>query len=220
MGAGDCNEVEHPLDNLLRYPGIWQGARGGVAPYGTVSTGFAALDQALPGRGWPLGALTEILHSRHGIGELGLTIPALARLGRTGRWLVWVAPPYLPYAPALARQDVCLSRMLLVDARSPADCLWSAEQALRAGSAVLLWPAEVDERGLRRLQLAAEAGRSWGLVFRSPEHARQSSPAVLRLLLEPSSRGPMVRILKCRGRSPSGPIVLSSMGEMAAEPGR
>ena len=41
---------------------------------------IAALDAVLPGRGWPQGALTEILLAREGIGEIRLTLPALARL--------------------------------------------------------------------------------------------------------------------------------------------
>ena len=35
------------------------------------------------------------------IGELQLVIPALAALSRE-RWILWLSPPYIPYAPALA----------------------------------------------------------------------------------------------------------------------
>ncbi len=198
------------LDKLLRHPGIWQAERGRAAPYGSLSTGFVDLDQVLPGGGWPLGSLTEIVAEGAGIGELRLVVPALSRLSKEGRWIAWIAPPHIPYAPALAARGVELSRLLLVRTDSTADALWAAEQVLRSGScgAVLAWPAEVDQRSLRRLQLAAETGRCWGLLFRPPTHDRQSSPAAVRLKLEPSSRGVAVQVLKCRGRGPSAPLVI------------
>jgi len=34
-----------------------------------VSTGAATLDALLPGGGWPLGCLVELLHDNPGIGE-------------------------------------------------------------------------------------------------------------------------------------------------------
>lgn len=67
------------------------------------------------------------------------------------------------------------------------DGLWAAEQALRSGTcaAVLLWLDEADERAIRRLQLAAEQGSSWGILFRPGACARQGSPAAMRLSLKP-----------------------------------
>ena len=56
----------------------------------------------MPGGGWPTGARTEILSGRAGIGELQLVLPALAALSWAGKRVVWLAPPHLPYAPALA----------------------------------------------------------------------------------------------------------------------
>ncbi len=197
------------LDNLLRHPEIWRADWGGAAPHGVLPSGFAELDQALPAGGWPLGALTEILAPGMGAGELRLVMPALARLSREGRWITWIAPPHIPYAPALAAWDVDLSRLLLVRTRSEADALWAAEQALRSGScgAVLAWPITAEDRTLRRLQLAAETGECWGLLFRTAR-THQRSPAAVRLKLEPFSRGALVQILKCRGRGPSAPLVI------------
>ncbi len=198
------------MDELLRHPAIWRAGQPVAAPYETLATGFPVLDEALPGGGWPVGALTEILSAAEGIGELRLLMPALARLSGEGRWIMWIAPPYVPYAPALIHQGMDLSRVLWVRAGTETDSLWAGEQALRsrACGAVLLWPhpGTPDERSLRRLQLAAEDGKSWGLLFRTPETARRHSPAALRLSLEPLRQGVLARILKCRGRGPSGPL--------------
>src|SRR4051812_39379662 len=44
------------------------------------STGFADFDALLPGGGWPVGAITELMPETYGIGELSLLLPALAKL--------------------------------------------------------------------------------------------------------------------------------------------
>jgi len=61
---------------------------------------------------------------------------------------------------------------------------------------VLAWPGRLVPKTVRRLQLAAEAGESLGVLFRS-EH-RDSSFAATRLLLTPSTTGLQVTILKSR----------------------
>ncbi len=88
------------LDSVLQHPGIWRGNQLAQTGEDVLPTGFAELDELLPGGGWPRGALTEILAEREGIGELRLLLPALARVSEQSRWQAWVAPPHLPYAPA------------------------------------------------------------------------------------------------------------------------
>lgn len=191
------------MHELLRQPGIWRAGTGSPT-LTAIPSGFSELDQALPGGGWPESSLTEVLHDQYGIGELRLLMPALARLSRSGRWIALIAPPHIPYAPALAAQGVDLSRVLLVHPRKSRkghDALWALEQALRSGTcaAVLGWPAQADERQLRRLQLAAEAGGTWGILFRREAAASQSSPAALRLRLRQDEQSSVVSLLKCRG---------------------
>ena len=81
-------------------------------------SGFAQLDANLPGGGWPTGAIAELMSDAIGIGELGLLIPALSNLARAGRYIAWIAPPYLPYAPALAQRGLPLDRVLLIRTRN------------------------------------------------------------------------------------------------------
>ena len=188
--------MDETLRALLRDPRIWQGEIV-AAPEG-VPTGFSKLDAALPSRGWPQAGLIEILIERHGMGELELVMPALARLSGAGRMIVWIAPPFIPYAPALTRAGLSLERLLIVRAATPADMLWSAEQALRSGScAVLLW-AEPAASWLRRLQLAAETGAALGVLFRTTNARKHSSYAELRLRV----RAGQLELLKCRGGRP------------------
>lgn len=196
------------LDSLLQRADIWRGDR--LPATVGVPTGFHALDQKLPGGGWPVGALTEILLPSPGIGELRLVMPALARLSRRNRWSAWIAPPYIPYAPALVACGVDLSRTLIVRPRATTDGFWALEQALRSGTcaAVLAWPAGGDRQMWRRLQLAAEAGQSTGLIFRR-EATAEPAPVALRLQLAPLPGGLEVHILKRRGGFAAGPIVLN-----------
>jgi hypothetical protein len=198
------------LNTLLQHPAIWRGDDLAQVAVPSVATGHEVLDRELPGGGWPVGALTELLHDREGIGELRLVAPALAKLSAAGRWVAWVAPPHLPYAPALAAAGIKLSRLLVIGKVSPRDSLWAAEQALRAGSigAVLFWPNDPDPRSLRRLQLAAEAGGALGLLYRPLRAAAQASPAALRIALEPQETALSIRILKRRGGAATAPLRL------------
>lgn len=178
-----------------------------------ISTQFSKLDEVLPGGGWPLGSLTEILSRRTGSGELPLLLPALARFSHENRWVSWIAPPHVPYAPALAAGGIRLSRMLVIRPRRTPDLLWSAEQALRHGnrSAVLIWLEACNERVLRRLQLAAAEGGSLGVILRSRRHAAAHSPAALRMIVEHEAQDGtlVVNILKCRGGRPVKGLRLS-----------
>lgn len=190
------------LDKLLDEPGIWRaGERRQETGLEHVTTGFPALDAALPGGGWPLGALTEIVHAQTGIGELSLFMPALAELSRQSRWIALIAPPYLPYAPALTGHGVDLSRLLLIHPGNATEALWAVEQVLRSGTcaAALAWPRRADTKSLRRLQLAAATGRSLGLLFRAHASGTRSSPAALRLRLEHREDRALIKLLKCRG---------------------
>lgn len=199
------------LESVLQHPGIWRGNQRAQTADEALSTGYAALDELLPGGGWPRGALTEVLLSRQGIGELRLLMPALAHLSEADGWLAWVAPPYVPYAAALAAAGVKMERLVVVKPQSEADAWWSAEQALRSGACgvLLAWLRAADERRMRRLQLAAETGHTWGVLFRHARAAQDRSPAALRLLLEPASNGLAVTILKRRGGPVSKPVFVA-----------
>jgi|GEM_PF-82918 len=189
------------LARLLSDPRLWR-AGSTRSQRAAEPTGLADLDAFLPTGGWPQSALSEILFAADGQGELSLVLPLLARLSEGRGRIVLIAPPYRPYAPALAQCGIELDALVIVEA-PPKQALWAAEQCLRAGccAAVLCWPdaARADERALRRLQLAAEAGHSLGIAFRPLRAASQTSPAALRLTLDAEGE---LRVLKARGANP------------------
>ena len=196
------------LEELLHHPALWRGDGFTDAP-ATVPTGFRRLDERLPGGGWPLSSLVEILVPAAGIGEIRLLIPALRALSAARpdepRWIAWLGPPHLPYAPALADAGLDPSHTLVIRPRAGLDLLWAMEQALRSGAcaAVLGWAGAAGAQALRRLSLAAGEGQSIGFLFRPPCHRSEASPAALRLLLTACDDSLDVEILKCRGGAPS-----------------
>lgn len=188
------------MQSMLDTGRLWRG-RPARAVGAAVPTGLPALDALLPQGGWPLGALTEILLPVDGVGELQLLWPTLATLSRQETTIALVAPPYLPYAPAWAAARVVLPALQVIHA-DEYHAAWAAEQCLRSGActAVVLWPRQADDRQLRRLQLAAEAGQCLGFVFRPAVVADTPSSAVLRLVIE--TQPARLRVLKCRGANP------------------
>jgi len=179
---------------------VWQGRAGAVVSPAQ-PTGWPQLDAALPAGGWPDGALTEILLPADGVGELQLLMPTLARLTQTDRPVLLIAPPYAPCVAGWRTRGVDMGRVEIV-AADERRALWAMEQSLRAGccSAVLGWPRQIEERQLRRLQVAADSGRALAFVFRDRKHAMQASPAALRIEIE--THPAQLRVRKCRG----GPV--------------
>ncbi len=188
---------------------VWQADRFAQRPGAVVPTGFAVLDAELPGGGWPAGALIELLLERPGVGELSLLLPVLGRTPPE-QWIVWLAPPLQPYAPALARAGVPLARLLIVRPEHPHTLLWATRQAAVSGScsAVLAWMPRIDRTGLRRLQLAAEESGTPLFLFRPGTVAGQPSPAPLRLMLSACGAQLEVRILKRRGPPAARPLLI------------
>jgi hypothetical protein len=188
------------LDGVLKHPGVWRRSVSAQHHVRALPTGLAELDALLPGGGWPCGALSEILFAHDGLGELALLMPALAELTRRHQRVIFVVPPYVPYAPALSAHGLDLRYVVQIQSTAT-EGAWSAEQCLRSGScgAVLSWLPEADYTQLRRLQLAAESGDALAFLFRPARAAGKTSPAALRLQLHANAEQVEIEILKCRG---------------------
>lgn len=194
--------------------------REGAVPPAVHATGCTELDTVLPHGGWQSGTIVELMPAQTGIGEFQLLMPALARISSTDRHIALIAPPYIPFAPALQQQGVRLERLLIVNAAKNADALWAAEQTLRCKSfgAVVAWPGALQDRDVRRLQLASEAGRSIGFLYRAPAAALDASPAAVRLKLQREAGGPLkVDVLKCRGARSGFSLVIGGSRAAVSE---
>ncbi|WP_029049679.1 translesion DNA synthesis-associated protein ImuA [Cupriavidus sp. amp6] len=209
-----------------RYPGLWRAGQLGRAGSAAVCpTGYDALSAELPGGGWPAGGLTELLSTQGGAGELRLLLPALRALAGAGRRIALVAPPCLPNAMGLAaaglpaRQLYWLRPPAGAAKAAQADMLWAAEQVLRsqAFGGVLVWLPAARAEALRRLQVLAQAGDAVVWALRPAAALRESSPAVLRLLLAPQPGNVLsITFHKRRGPVRDTPLLLRLGGMEAA----
>lgn len=115
--------------------------------------------------------------------------------------IIWIAPPFLPYAPELIKEQLDITKLTVVQTKTMQDTLWATEQALLSGScaAVFAWTGtyNLTTRDLRRLQLAAEKTHCWHVLFRHSDCMKQASTSGLRLHLQSNSHGTLdVHILK------------------------
>ncbi len=200
------------------HPALWRAHQLGRPGSSGCGTGFATLDAELPGGGWPVGTLTELLLPHPGVGEMRLLAPALAAVQRQGRSVMLLAPPAQPCAWAWQALGLALSEMVVVQAGGPGggghgDLLWALEHALRSGhlGAVLAWlPARLPVDALRRLQLAAQPHDGPAFLLRGSAAAGQFSPATLRCLLEPAGHDTLqLHLLKRRGPPREAPLSLA-----------
>lgn len=200
---------ESVAELVQRQPGLWLGS-GVASKINTEATGWPELDRALPGGGWPAGALTELYCPVEGVGEFSLLLPLIMRLTSAGKRVVLVSPPYLPYSQALSERGVKLDKLVLLSPQSARDTLWAAEQTLRCAAVglVVAWPARAGDRELRRLQLAAETSGALMMVYRPMREVRSFSPAALRVLMKPAETGLQMEIIKSRG----GPAMGATVG--------
>jgi len=198
-----------PLPPERIHPALWRASQL-ACPHGRhTDTGFDALSAQLPGQGWPLGALVEILTPQAGVGEIQLLRPALIRSRE--QHIALIQPPHKPQIAAWANWGGKPSQLLWIRPNQAADALWATEQILRGDTfgAAILWQDTVRDQSLRRLHLAAQQSGTLFIVIRPGAAAAQASPAPLRLAVKPSRQGLAVTILKRRGSTHEGLIELS-----------
>jgi cell division inhibitor SulA len=193
---------------LLAHPDLWRAGRIETRSQG-IGTGYPTLDALLIDRGWPKAGLVELLSDRIGIGELRLLGPALATLSANEqRWIVWVDPPHIPYAPALDEIGIDVGKQLWVQPKSSDDALWATEHATKSGScsAVLAWldESKLTPKDIRRFKLATRRGETLTILFRPDDAVRRQSMAELRIALTHTSTPDRLslEILKRRGGWP------------------
>jgi protein ImuA len=206
-------QLTHPLGQSLLGNSVWRASQVAHRDQAAISSGFPRLNAELPGAGWPLGMLTELIGRESGIGELRLLVPLLRQLTRERKVVILLAPPHIPYAPALTSHGIDLNSLIIIQAPNAADRLWAVEQTLKSASfgALLAWLPQdrTKPEHLRRLQMAALSARGPVFLFRQLAAQFESSPAPLRLLLLPKPDQKLsVQLLKRRGPVLAMPLLL------------
>lgn len=203
-----------PIDRRFKQlpPGVWRASERSPAPLVVRSSGYDDLDLWLPGGGWPVGALVEILHDAPGCGELSLAIPALAALPLT-RPIALLGPPGIPNITAWQQWQVAPEQLWWLHPKQLTDAWWCAETVLRSRTfgALLAWVDPVDPAALRRLHACAQDSQTLVFLFRPVQAAHLFSPSPLRLQIAPtSSHQVAVQILKAKGPKPAEALLLTS----------
>jgi len=167
----------------------------------TLSTGSPALDGLLPGGGLRRGSLVEYLSPGAvflsagcaGSGTGTLALCAAREACADGRALVVVDRRRTFYPPAAIGWGFDLASLLILQPADDGAELWAIDQSLRCpGVGAVYAPCgTLDVRDFRRLQLAAEAGGTLGILLR-PD----------RLRGQPTWADVQWRIAPCRERPP------------------
>ena len=220
--------MNEALQQVINRNDTWQGhfasqalsANGdGHWDEGYLTSGYSTLDAQLRNKGWPLGSTVEMLSDGCGLGAMGLFLSAMESLSSEGRWQVFIAPPYTPYAPLLAARGIDTRQVLLIHPRNREDLLWSTEQALRSTtcSAVFSWLGASEYRysELRKLQLAAAGSEALAVLFRPVQAGRNHAPASLRLQMREYRK---VHILKQRGGNQGIDVALPAAEDVPNQP--
>jgi len=200
--------LRHALDSGL----VWQAGQQPAIAHRTINSGYTMLNQQLPHGGWQAGQLCEIYSQGYGTGEMHILLPALATLSRQNRWIMMVAPPAIPYAPALAMAGINTQRLLMVHPKNTKEALWCIEEGLRSGhcSAVLGWLPETEKTAIRRLQLACEEQNNYCWLWPTNNDSDAASAAALRLhVYRRSASQAVLRFIKRRGLWPSEEFTVS-----------
>ena len=187
------------------------------APAMAMDFGVAVIDAALPTGGLAQGAVHEVMgggaETEHAAAAClfvaGIAARVAARIA--DGWSIWIGdePPYLP---ALVGCGLRPAWLLFVRATTAERVLQAMEDALRSG-AVAVVVGELDGRlsltGSRRLQLAAEARGTIGLLLRrsrrfdDPQLTTPSAaPTRWRVTSAPSA-APVAGRPRLRGLSPA-----------------
>ncbi|CDM25474.1 RecA/RadA recombinase [Castellaniella defragrans 65Phen] len=204
----------------LAVRGVWRGTEIGRQATAVVPTGWAPLDRELPGGGWPTQSLTEVLAAQPAAVEWRLLAPALRQVAARGGQIVAVGPPHPPYLPGLRQEGLDERCFVWIDARTPAERLWTAEQLLKANAcgAVVAWLPQARPEQVRRLQVCAQSCEGLAFLCRPAAARHESSAAPLRVQADPGPDWELrLHILKRRGPLQDEPLVLPSMpGGLAA----
>jgi protein ImuA len=193
---------------------VWRGDQLGGPVHDTLTTGFAQLDDVLPGGGWPCGAITEVLVPQFSVSELRLLSKTMALQTGSARPVALIGPPHAPHPPGLRHDRVDERHLLWIDVDTPRDRQWCTEQLVKAGTfgAVVAWIPLVRAEQIRRLQVLA--GRCKGPVFlvRPEVAAREASAAPLRVQLRPHTDWQIsLRVLKRKGAPLEETLMLPSL---------
>lgn len=152
-------------------------------------TGLAALDSVLPGGGFAVQAVHEVL-VEPSVGPPLSFVSQIAQAAAAAAGsgvVIWCDRRGGPYPPALTAADGTFGRLLVVRTRGSADEVWAATECLRskAVGVVVAFPERLSRVEARRLRLAAEQGGGVAVLLRPAGSGSRHHAATTRWSVRP-----------------------------------
>ena len=176
-------------------------------PPGAIHEWFGTAD---PNRPWtpPLCLLAHLAYQASAKAQAAGRAGQVLWLGRCVWPYLWVFPRSGVRSPGSGVWGAGVQRQLFADPVDASGRLWAIDLALRSGAvaAVVADGSGLDMTATRRLQLAAEAGQTIGLLARPPDELGQLSAAATRwqvsaLRSETTRPRWQVKLLRWKGAS-------------------
>lgn len=174
------------------------------------STGIAPLDRLLAPGGLRQGTLSEWLSDQPGSGGFTLAYLAARAAARGGKHIVISDRTHTFFAAAVSFP----AQVVILRPLNAADELWAIDQSLRCPGVAAVWAdlPSLREHDFRRLQLAAEAGGTLGLLCRSSRVRGHPSWSDVQFLVTPQPaqhhRRLKVEVVRARGSIGGAKIML------------
>jgi len=178
---------------------------GGFRRRPALPFGIDAVDSRLANRGLRLDALHEIAAGTSDLADdCAATLFMAGIAARAWGPVLWVVRRHDLFAPGLSQSGLAASRLLYAEAADDAELLAIMEEGLRHRGlgAVIGEARRADMTATRRLQLAAEGGRTIALLMK--RHAREGADP----LAAPSAAVTRWRI----SSAPSTPLPVEGVG--------
>jgi len=172
----------------------------------SIPLGSSGLGDLFPQQGLAAGSLVELLPGVPGAGAWTLALLLASYACGERKTLLIADPERCFYPPAARKFGLDASRIVIVRPRTARDALHALGQALRCsaiGTAIGEFE-RLQDRDVRRLQLAAESGGTVGVLLRPVSALGAPSFASVRLLMHPlpsahGRRCVRMEVLRCQG---------------------
>jgi protein ImuA len=149
-----------------------------------LNTGLGSIEQALPGKSFPLAAMHEFCcnEQEEEAATGGIIAGLLSTIMVNGGTAVWIGRSPIIFPPALKFFGLAPERVIFVAMQREKDMLWAMEEALKCGglTAVIGELRELSFTTSRRFQLAVEHSNVTGFLVRRDPRKLNTTASLTR----------------------------------------
>ncbi len=176
--------IAHLRHEILAMQGIKR-----IAGDDAIDTGLGPIENAFPGRCFPIGAVHEFTSQsfEHVASTNGFIAGIIGRLMEKGGACLWVSNRRTLFPPALKLFGIDPERIIFANPTKIKETLWTIEEALKCNAlgAVVGELSELSFTDSRRLQLAVEKSHVTGFIHRVNARSENTVACVSRWQIRP-----------------------------------